>query len=264
MNLDFKNKWVLVTGASSGLGEAISVELAKNYHANLILLARRTDRLNLLKGRIANISSSSSSSDVRILPLDLTSEAEINHFFDQLDIPIYAAVINAGMTLLDKHQNISEEQTCNILKLNIDSTILLTNHLVKHYQKTKSDGGILYISSLSSFYPTPFQALYSGTKAFINNFVLALSKELKAERFSFSIYTPGGIKTEMTKNEKFNHLDRFLASPEDCAKMAIRGFQRRRLLFSSFLSLEILFGKLLPTKLKLAIMDKVYRKSFDE
>ena len=52
--IDFKDKWVVVTGASSGLGEAIALELAKKESANLIITARRVERLKDLKDRIVN------------------------------------------------------------------------------------------------------------------------------------------------------------------------------------------------------------------
>lgn len=256
MKLDFKNKWVIVTGASSGLGEAFCMELAVKEGANLIMVARRLDRLNELKKSIEL----NSKAKIEVISIDLTQENEVNDLVQILDktYNIYAAVINAGMTVMKKHDQITGEETRKIIDLNIRSTIQLTNYFISHFQKRDNNGGLLYISSLSSVFPTPFQSLYSGTKAFLNNFILALSQEYHQEKFSFSIYAPGGISTEMTNSDQIKHLEKFLKPPADCAKYAIYGFKQRKLLFSSNTSIELLLAKLLPTSLKLHVMRKLY------
>ncbi|MCE2962680.1 MAG: SDR family NAD(P)-dependent oxidoreductase [Chitinophagales bacterium] len=258
MKLDFKNKWVLVTGASSGLGKAICMELALKEGANLIMVARRLDRLNELKNSIKL----KSAVKIEVISTDLTQENEINSLAQILEktYNIYAAVINAGMTLMKKQNQITEEETRNIIDLNIRSTIHLTNYFIAHFQKRNSNGGLLYISSLSSGFPTPYQSLYSGTKAFLNNFILALSQEHAQEKFSFSIYAPGGISTDMTNNVQVKHLEKFLKRPADCARTAIYGFKLRKLLFSSYTSIELLFADILPIRLKLYIMRKLYER----
>ena len=160
---------------------------------------------------------------------------------------------------MDYHKDLSEATIEKIIGVNVNSTVYLSDLLVDHFCETKSEGGLLYVSSLAAFYPTPFQALYSGTKAFINNFVLALSQEYRHQKFSFSIFTPGGIKTEMTDNPKVKHLERWLAPPEKIAKMALKGFVGRRLLFSSALSLDIIAAKWVPLKVKLFFLRRTYK-----
>ena len=255
-NLNFDDKWVVVTGASSGLGEAICEELSIRYNANLILVARRIDRLEKLKTRLLRFSKSK----IAILQTDLSNSQELNEFFQTIDreYDIYGAVINAGMTLINPQLKIENFDIDRIVDLNIKSTILLTNFFVSHFKKNNCDGGLLYISSLSSIFPTPYQSIYSGTKAFTNNFIFALSQEHIENKFSFSIYTPGGIKTEMTMNNKWTHLDKFLSSPNYCAKIAISGFCERKLIFSSKTSIELLLGKIIPLKWKLVLMRKIY------
>jgi len=117
MKLDFKNKWVIVTGASSGLGEAFCMELAVKEGANLIMVARRLDRLNELKKSIEL----NSKAKIEVISIDLTQENEVNDLVQILDktYNIYAAVINAGMTVMKKHDQITGEETRKIIDLNI-------------------------------------------------------------------------------------------------------------------------------------------------
>lgn len=256
MNLNLKGKWVLVTGASSGLGRALCIELVRKYQANLIITARREERLQELKFELEK----DSSSYIEAIKCDISDQQDIERLVLKAssDRTIYAAILNAGVTAMNLHEKLNEDEIKKMVDVNIMSTILLTNHLLAHFTKENNDGGILYISSLSAIYPTPYQAVYSGTKAFINNFVLAISQEYHAYNFSFSVFTPGGIKTEMTNDLKIKHLEKWLVSPEKSAQRALDGFIKRKLLFSSSLSLDILWSRFLPLKMKLLLLRKIY------
>src|ERR1700743_2435536 len=99
--LQFKNKWVLVTGASSGLGEEMARQLAFDYQANLILLARRKEKLEQLKTELeidAGIK-------VKIIVADLSKLSEVDSALDQVLAggELYGAILNAGVTYFGRH-----------------------------------------------------------------------------------------------------------------------------------------------------------------
>ncbi|MGZ3750539.1 MAG: SDR family NAD(P)-dependent oxidoreductase, partial [Mucilaginibacter sp.] len=89
--LQFKNKWILVTGASSGLGEEMARQLAYDHQANLILLARRRDKLEQLKDELekgANVS-------VKVIVADLSNLEDVDRAVDELliDGQLYGAIL---------------------------------------------------------------------------------------------------------------------------------------------------------------------------
>src|ERR1700709_1172808 len=94
--LQFKNKWVLVTGASSGLGEEMARQLAYEHGANLILLARRREKLEQLKTELEKNAKVS----VKIIVTDLSKLEDVDKAIDELlkDGQLYGAVLNAGVT----------------------------------------------------------------------------------------------------------------------------------------------------------------------
>src|ERR1700749_3914823 len=94
--LQFKDKWVLVTGASSGLGEEMARQLAYQHGANLILLARRKEKLEQLKAQLEKEAKVS----VKIIVADLSKLDEVDKAIDSIlkDGQLYGAILNAGVT----------------------------------------------------------------------------------------------------------------------------------------------------------------------
>ncbi|MFI5160983.1 MAG: SDR family NAD(P)-dependent oxidoreductase [Sphingobacteriales bacterium] len=257
--LQFKKKWVLVTGASSGLGAEMARQLAYQHGANLILLARRKDKLEALKAELEKHVS------VRIIVADLSKPEDVDTALDEVlkDGQLYGAVLNAGVTHFGRHEELSWDDFLTMLQTNVTAVVRMTNKLTSHFETSGNEGGILIVSSMAAIFPIPFQAAYSGTKSFILSFATALTNELKNSNFSITVYTPGGIVSEMTSGEKFNDLRGWLMPVEQAAKAGINAFINRRLVyipgatnrFGSF------FLKFLPKKFVMKKMRAVYGKS---
>ena len=115
---------------------------------------------------------------------------------------------------------------------------------------------------MSDHNPVPYQAAYSGTKAFITNFANALHHELKNPNFSISVFAPGGVVTEMTGGEKFVPLKKYLMPVEDAARKGLRAFTKRKFRYVPGLvnQLSDFFGKFLPAKFLTGQVGKVYKK----
>lgn len=259
--LQFKNKWVLVTGASSGLGEEMARQLAFQHGANLILLARRKDKLEQLKAELEKAAKIS----VKIIAADLSKLDEVDNAIDQIlaDGQLYGAVLNAGVTYFGKHSELSWEQFQTMLQTNVVSVVRFTNRLVAHFETTGNEGGILIVSSMAAIFPVPYQSVYSGTKSFILSFATALVHEIKNKQFSLSVYAPGGIVTEMTAGDNFHDLQGWLMPVKQAAKEGIDAFRNRKLIHVPGLMNRVggFFMKFLPKKFVMGKMSKVYEKS---
>ncbi|MBV8391381.1 MAG: SDR family NAD(P)-dependent oxidoreductase [Mucilaginibacter sp.] len=259
--LQFKNKWVLVTGASSGLGEEMARQLAFQHGANLILLARRKDKLKQLKAELEKEAKVS----VKIIVADLSKLDDVDGAIDQLlaDGQLYGAILNAGVTYFGKHSELSWEQFQTMLQTNVVSVVQFTSSLVSHFEATGKEGGILIVSSLAGILPVPYQSVYSGTKSFILSFATALAHEIKNKQFSLSVYAPGGIVTEMTAGENFHDLQGWLMPVKQAAKEGINAFRSRKLVHIPGVMNRVgnFFLKFLPKRLIMGKMGKVYEKS---
>ncbi|MCV9385317.1 SDR family NAD(P)-dependent oxidoreductase [Reichenbachiella ulvae] len=256
-----QNKWVLITGASSGLGLEMARHLAARHQANLILVARRTDRLEKLKEEIT----ANQSVEVDLLTADLSDSQSFDAVTELcLSKPeFYGAILNAGMTYLGKHTGLEEDQIQRIINLNVISTTQLASRLIKHFEETGKAGRIMVISSLAAHYPTPYQALYSGTKGFITNLINSIALEIQNPQLKLSVFSPGGIATEMTADEGFKDLQNWLMPVETATKEAIKCFIKGKHNYIPGLPNRISFAvmKILPLKLISAILGKQYKKS---
>lgn len=257
------NKWVLVTGASSGLGYELAYQLAVKHHAHLIIVARREKNLLALKSKIQ----STSNTEVDCVTADLMIEEDrmkvVNYCLEKTGF--YGVILNAGMTYFGEHLDMHEDNFQKIIDLNIISTVKMTNQFVKHFEKTNDEGKLMVVSSLAAFYPTPYQAVYSGSKAFVSNFINALSHEVKNPNLSLTVFSPGGIKTEMTDNAKFKKLDKWLMPADKVAKAGIDAFLSGKYNHIPGLSNQLsqVLSKFIPKKLLSSILAKQYKDSLN-
>ncbi|WP_028295826.1 SDR family NAD(P)-dependent oxidoreductase [Olivibacter sitiensis] len=259
--LNFEGRWVLITGASAGLGREMAMQLAINYGANLVLIARRGDKLEELKTAILERCSVS----VLCIPCDLS---DLPAFERQLDavldsVPLYAAILNAGMTYFGRHLDMECGILGSMLDLNVKSVVIATNKLVNYFEMHEKEGGLMLVSSMAAQFPTPYQAVYSGTKAFLLNFGLALGQELQNKRFSIMVYLPSGIATDMTSGEKFSKLKGFLMPVTQVAQEGLDAFSRKRKWWipGVWNRIGARFSWFIPRKLVLKRMARVYQAS---
>lgn len=224
--LDFNNKWVLITGASSGLGYEMAYQLAHHHKANLIIAARRANKLNLLKTELEE----QTGVQVKVVVADLSSPDDIDRLIEESvrNQELYAAILNAGITYFGKHADLSQNEFDTILQTNVKSVVHITSELVKHFEETDKEGGIMIVSSMAAIFPTPYQAVYSGTKSFVMSFVNALTFELKNPQLSLTVFAPAGIETEMTEGEKFKELKNWLMPVKQAAKEGIYALKFRK------------------------------------
>lgn len=226
--MQLRGRWVLLTGASSGLGKAMAVELAAAHGANLVLVARREERLRELGKDLED----EHGIQTAVVVADLTREEDARRTFEEATAGrvVHAAILNAGVTFMGHHDELDWEGFQRMLSLNVSSVVLLSSLLLPYLEAQADDGGLLIVSSLAGLTPVAYQSAYSGTKAFLVNYGCSLHHEMKGRGVTVSTFAPGGIDTEMTSGRRFDDLRGWLMPADVCAREAIRGLRKRRYL----------------------------------
>lgn len=192
--MELQGKVALVTGASRGIGRAISLSLAENG-ANVIVnyckneeAASEVVKLIEEKGGYA-VSCKTDISNYEAVKNMLDGVASQ---FGKLDI----LVNNAGVSKIGLFSDMSEEEFGNLIDINLKGTINCT-HCAVRYMLNQKHGNIINISSMWGNVGASCEAIYSATKGGINLFTKALAKELGPSNIRVNAIAPGVIQTEM-------------------------------------------------------------------
>ena len=185
--------WAVVTGASSGIGRDIAVELSKKGY-DLVLAARRTDKLEELKSMLRT--------NAEIVTMDLSIPENCYSLFDRCknkDVEIL--VNNAGFGHFGEFFETDLDMELKMIDLNVKSLHILMKLFLVEFMK-KDSGKILNVASAAGFLPAgPFIRTYYGTKAYGLNHTRGVAKELKKAGSSVTVSAlcPGPVKTEFNK-----------------------------------------------------------------
>lgn len=182
------NKYVLITGASSGIGyEFAKIFARENY--NLILTARSKNKLLRLKEDIIkdfNI-------DIVVIPKDLSKPEEAEILYKEIrdmNLNVDVLINNAGFGTYGIFHETPLEDEIKMINLNIISLVKLT-HLFLQEMKLSGRGNIINVASTAAFQPGPLMAVYYATKAFVLSFSEALANELKGTEIKITALCPG-------------------------------------------------------------------------
>jgi short-subunit dehydrogenase len=261
--MDYRGRWVLVTGASSGLGRELARYLARQHGANLMIVARRADRLEELKRQ----TELDAKVNVVSITADLSDLDDVERLIHQIKAgpQLYAAILNAGVTHFGAHHELEWGAFQRMLNTNVTSAVRLTTELVPYIEQGAPGGGLLFVSSMAGIFPVPYQTAYSGTKAFMVHYACGLWHELQGRNVSITTYAPGGIVTEMTGGERFVPLRRYLMPVAAAAMEGIEAFRRREYLHVPGLSNRwgANLARLLPRRLVTGWVAGTYRRALE-
>lgn len=213
-------KRALVTGASSGIGEAIALALAQRG-ANLVLVARREERLEALAQRLR-----ADGVEVIVHAADLTRHDAADALFaatEGRDVQVDVIVNNAGVGRYDAFVDTPWESLEQTIALNLVALTKMT-HLFTPKMVARGSGHVMNIASIGAYTPTPQFAVYTATKAYVRHLTEALDAELEGTGVRAICINPGGTTTEFTEQagtEVTASGQRFMMSATECAEIAI-------------------------------------------
>jgi short-subunit dehydrogenase len=190
--MDHYRPATLITGASAGIGMELARVFARNGH-QLVLAARREDRLNALADEIA----AKGKPRPLVLPInvalpdapDRIAQALAAHGLE----PEYV-VNNAGFGLLGRAAALDRVEQLAMIDVNVRALTALSLAFIDSLKRRR--GGLLNVASLAGFLPGPGMAVYYGTKAYVLSFSEALHQELAPEGVRVTVLCPGPVATE--------------------------------------------------------------------
>jgi NADP-dependent 3-hydroxy acid dehydrogenase YdfG len=210
---ELKGKVAIVTGASSGIGEATALELAR-AGADVVLAARRTDRLEKLAATIGRETGAQS----LVVPTDVTKRSDVEQLvektkerFGRVDI----LVNNAGIMLLSYLKNDHVDEWERMVDVNIKG-VLFGVHAVMPTMLEQGSGHIVNVSSVAGHEIFPSAAVYCATKFAVRAFSEGIEKELSRLGIRVTNISPGAVATELTQHIKDQEVrDTFLKGSKD-------------------------------------------------
>jgi short-subunit dehydrogenase len=184
-------KWVLITGASEGIGRELAGVFAENGF-NLVLVARNEGRLNELAAELRT----AHSIQARVLPQDLSqADAAWEIFQKSRETPISVLVNNAGFGSYGRFVETEVALQTRMMQVNMTALVQLT-HLFVQPMLARRSGCILNLASTAAFQPGPMINIYYATKAFVHSFSYALADELSGSGVTVTSLCPGMTRTE--------------------------------------------------------------------
>jgi NAD(P)-dependent dehydrogenase (short-subunit alcohol dehydrogenase family) len=189
-----KGKKIFVTGASSGIGRAIAVECSR-MDAELVITARNEERLN----ETLHLMNQDGLSHKIILG-DLSNEGDIERIADFIPYKLDGIVQCAGFTNSRPFKNLSREIFRNIMKVNFEAPVLLTQQILKQ-KKIEKAASVVFISSISGVFSSLVGlGVYSASKGAINGLVKNLAIELAPQEIRVNSVNPGMIHTNILES----------------------------------------------------------------
>jgi short-subunit dehydrogenase len=234
--MSLQGKVIWLTGASSGIGEALAYELAKRK-VRLILSARRKEELERVKGNCHPLAQP----NIKLLPFDLAEAANLQliteaavHLFGQVDILINNGGISQRSLAKDTLVNVDRK----IMEVDYFGTLSITKYLLPHFLKRKS-GHYVVVTSAMGLIGTPYRSGYAAAKHALHGFFDSLRAELwkESRNIHVTLVCPGWVHTNISVNamigdgSKLNQMDTTThhgLDPKVFAKKMIRAIEKKK------------------------------------
>jgi dehydrogenase/reductase SDR family protein 7B len=227
----FKDKVVWVTGASSGIGEAVAVAFSREG-ARLVLSSRNRAELERVRKACAG-------EGHLVLPLDLTlhealpeaSSVVLRHF-DHVDVLVHSGGVSQRSLVADT--NLATDRA--IMDLNFFGTVALTKAVLPS-MLARQAGHIVPISSVVGYVGTPLRSTYSASKHALHGFFDSLRAEVAKDGIAITIVCPGYVRTNVSRNAltgsgaafgKMDHTHERAMRPEQCAGRIVDAVAKRK------------------------------------
>lgn len=244
----------LVTGASSGIGRDIAIELSKRGY-DLILVARNIDSLKEVEKKI--------NTKTKLITLDLSNQDNCFKLYDMVkndDIDIL--INNAGFGVFGEFTKTSLEKELSMINLNVDAVHILTKLFLNDFVK-KDKGYILNVASSAAFNPGPLMAGYYASKAYVLRLTESIYGELRKHKSNvyIGVLCPGPVDTNFNKVAGVQFAVKALTSA-DVANYAIKQMFKKKLniIPGTTMKLCYIFNRFVPIKLLVKITYSIQKK----
>ncbi len=243
----------IITGASSGLGrEFVRILTDRPELDEIWAIARNEQKLLALVSEFGD--------KIKPFSRDLSDRKQIEAFADTLanaDVSIQYLINNAGFAKFCSYNDLSVEESLNMIDLNINGLVAMGLVCIPYMKKGSH---LINIASQASFQPLPYQNIYSSTKAFVRNYTRALNVELRDRGIIATTVCPGWMKTNLIDNgligaDKATSRFRMMVTPDVVAEKAIRDADHNKdiSVYSLYVKTAHAFAKLLPQRLMMKI-----------
>jgi uncharacterized protein len=219
-------KATLITGASSGIGEAFARALAARGES-LLLVARSEEKLITLcneLGRANNV-------NCQHVAVDLTADGACARLFAETKergLEIETLINNAGFGSMGEFASLPIERELNMIELNVRALVELS-HLFLAAMLERKRGAIINVASTAAFQPVPFMATYAATKAFVLSFSEALWEENRKRGVKILALCPGVTETNFfAAGEMARPPFRSSQTPDEVVATALRALEQNR------------------------------------
>lgn len=213
-------QFALVTGASSGIGYELAKQFAQNGFD--LLIVSNGDRINTAAQQIQALGT-----NVQAVEADLATHEGVHQLLAAMQSagrPIDAAALNAGVGVSGRFVETDLREELNMVALNITSTLHLAKYVVKD-MVARGSGRILFTASIAGTMPTPYEAVYGATKAFVRSLSQSLREELKDTGVTVTALMPGATETEFFHRAGADDTKLGASEKDDPAEVAKDGFE---------------------------------------
>lgn len=261
--VNIKNKVVVITGASSGIGEATAIYFGSKQ-AKLVIAARSIDKLNALSEKMKT-------SGIKVLAVktDVSNEADCKalmdktiEYFGRIDVLIN----NAGISMRALFINLDLEVVRNVMGVNFWGTIYCTKFALPHL--LKSQGTVAGISSIAGYIGLPARTAYSASKFAMHGFLEALRTENLENNLHVLIACPGftasnirnsALKADGTAQGGSPRREEEMMKPEEVAKELFSAIVKRKnkIILTREGRTAVLFKKLFPRIIRKLVFSKM-------
>lgn len=235
-----------ITGASSGIGEAVALELAREgWH--VLVTARRLDRLEDLAARHKNIIPMAGDISDAARMKEIIETARLNYGLPEL------VILNAGTYISDPIEEFSAQNFKTQIDLNLTGTANCLEAILPHYINRKA-GHIAIVASVAGYRGLPRSLSYGPSKAALINMAEALAIEGKRHNIKVQVVNPGFIKTPLTDQNKFPMP--FLMDVDAAARIFVRELSSSKfeITFPKIFSYILKIIGLLPARLYIKLI----------
>lgn len=189
--------WAVVTGASEGIGYAMSMELAGRGF-NVCVIARRQSKLDAVVREIEQFGVKGLAISFDFSTATFRDYRSLFRSLDELQIAVLVNNVGVNYEYTNYFDEVDVDLDANLIRVNTESSVRMTKYVVGHMKEARA-GAIVLLGSFSAVTPTPLLATYAGTKAFNVSFGASLHYELKEFGIDVLAVTPNLVVSKMTQ-----------------------------------------------------------------